>query len=142
MLLLYYSLLYFQSNTSFREKRFFWENYRQLYRGMSSKLWQSYQKKAPSFSFFLDLFKMRFFISYLANPRPNLKHWRGGNHIYLMLITAKLFVPKFTGSPTKRINGIRTKNFRSRSDVLQQSAFTCSKLTIETLEQDVKYVQS
>ena len=25
---------------------------------------------------------------------------------------------------------------------LTQSAFTCSKLTIETLEQDVKYVQS
>ena len=30
----------------------------------------------------------------------------------------------------------------NRSKVVSQSAFTCSKLTIETLEQGVKYVQS
>ena len=34
------------------------------------------------------------------------------------------------------------KLLKANKKILNQPAFTCSKLTIETLEQDVKYVQS
>ena len=37
---------------------------------------------------------------------------------------------------------IATKGCLSRQHQISQPAFTCSKLTIETLEQGVKYVQS
>ena len=41
------------------------------------------------------------------------------------------------------IHLLRTQNFqKTYVKALTQPAFTCSKLTIETLEQVVKYVQS
>ena len=42
------------------------------------------------------------------------------------------------------LNVFRSGNFTENheTNLISQSAFTCSKLTIETLEQGVKYVQS
>ena len=59
---------------------------------------------------------------------------------------------RFEGIPTeknktsdkvlKKIMGILKKSGVEIPDKVTQSAFTCSKLTIESLEQSVKYVQS
>ena len=59
---------------------------------------------------------------------------------------------RFEGIPTeknktsdkvlKKIMGIFKESGVEIPDKVTQSAFTCSKLTIESLEQSVKYVQS
>ena len=52
---------------------------------------------------------------------------------------------KFTEDANKNKQKWRycqSKNFSGTSDTITQPAITCSKLTIETLEQGVKYVQS
>ena len=46
------------------------------------------------------------------------------------------------GSFRVNVNTIKIGKSSSVVVVITQSAFTCSKLTIETLEQSVKYVQS
>ena len=60
----------------------------------------------------------------------------------LILVDISTSIRSVTTKFDKKMYLEELTNCRSMQQVLTQSTITCSKLTIETLEQGVKYVQS
>ena len=59
-----------------------------------------------------------------------------------MLIILMRSVPTNECKKKFRVKVLKANGYNSQGGTYSQPAFTCSKLTIETLEQGVKYVQS
>ena len=83
--------------------------------------------------------------------RASLVFMRSANVVYLIFTTNKITYHVSMLEYTHLFSYTKFLEFQfvfafimlnEHHNVLTQPAFTCSKFTIETLEQDVKYVQS
>ena len=97
---------------------------------MRVAVWISLREKCPYLEFF------RFLFSAL---RPNAGQYRPEK---LRIRTFFTFLLLLKRIKSKLVLSIQLQSMADCAEDASQPAFTCSELTIKTLEQDAKYVQS
>ena len=97
---------------------------------MRVAVWISLREKCPYLEFFRFLF---------SAFRPNARQYRPEK---LRIRTFFTFLLLLKRIKSKLVLSIQLQSMADCAEDASQPAFTCSELTIKTLEQDAKYVQS